>query len=147
MAALHGGNGSIPGHLGLQAPARWPTGAIKSAVCISMSSIFSSQHVLNFSLAFPAWPARDAALGYLPLPPLSGLRQVRPDDPEVEEFKRQTGYNYVHKQFKTSKDCTSVGNKGAMRLNPHQGKNFKKQKQKLKDRATFGSFPSVSLHH
>ena len=148
MAELHGGNGSIPGHLGLQAPARWPTRASKSAVCISMSSTFSSQHVLNFFFAFPAWPARGAAhFGYLPLLPLSGLTQVRPDDPEVEEFKRQTGYNYVHKQFKTSKDCTSVGNKGAMRLNPHQGKNFKKQKQKLKDRATFGSFPSVSLHY
>ena len=76
----------------------------------------------------------------------SVLRQVLPDDPEVAEFKRQTGYNYEHRQFQTSKDCSSVGNRGAVRLNPHRGKNFKKQKQKLKDRAAFGSpSPPVSV--
>jgi hypothetical protein len=133
----------------------WPTGASKMAYTRQQVCCLH-QHVLNFFLAacpqlFLRIPCLACSwcrtLGYLHLPPLSGLTQVRPDDPEVEEFKRQTGYNYVHKQFKTSKDCTSVGNKGAMRLNPHQGKNFKKQKQKLKDRATFGSFPSVSLHY
>lgn len=41
--------------------------------------------------------------------------QVQANDPEVEEFKRKTGYDYVHRRFKVSDARNSVGDRGSMR--------------------------------
>ena len=41
--------------------------------------------------------------------------QVQANDPEVEEFKRKTGYDYVHRRFKVSDTRNSVGDRGSMR--------------------------------
>jgi len=126
------------------------------------------------------------------------LLQVQANDPEVEEFKRKTGYDYVHRRFEISKERNTAGDRGSIRsvrlilmqrsvaapqqralvcckacvscigmhtlpdcaktlrfgslillvltalhlrdisLNPFQGKQFKKKKQKLKERSGFG---------
>jgi len=71
--------------------------------------------------------------------PNAPFHRVRADDPEVEEFKRQTGYNYIHKQYQPSKEGKSVGDIGSLKLNSVQGRQFKKNKQKLKDRSSFGA--------
>lgn len=67
------------------------------------------------------------------------FHRVQADDPEVAEFKRKTGYDYVHRRFKISKERNTVGDRGSISLNPFQGRQFKKQKQKLKERSGFGA--------
>ena len=67
------------------------------------------------------------------------FHRVRPDDPEVEEFKKQTGYDYVHRRFKSSENGNAVGDKGSRRLNPFQGREFKQRKQRLKNYSNLGT--------